>query len=205
MTVLADAAVGRQNGVVGTVEEFYAKDREAWRGWLEANHASERAVWLVYDKGAGRALSYDDIVEEALCFGWVDSKPGTVSATQSKLYVSARKPASAWSKANKARIDKLTAQGLMTQAGQEAVDRARRNGAWDKLNASDALEVPPELARALAANPAAKAFYDGMAPSSQRIILEWIYAAKTDATRDKRVAETVDLAAEGIKAHHYRQ
>ena len=190
---------------MATVEEFYAEDRAAWRAWLEKNHASERAVWLVYDKGPGRVLSYDDIVEEALCFGWVDSRPGTVDATRSKLYVSARNPASAWSKANKARIDKLIEQGLMTRAGRDAVDRARGNGAWDKLNASDALELPPELTRALAANPAAKAFYDGMPPSSQRIILEWIYAAKTDATRDKRVAETVDLANKGIKAHHYRQ
>src|SRR5579859_4246553 len=95
------------------IPEFYAADRQAWRAWLVAHHATERAVWLIYDKGQQhqpRRLPYAAIVEEALCFGWVDSVPGKVSGTQAKLYVSRRKPTSAWSKANKARIEMLRTQ-----------------------------------------------------------------------------------------------
>lgn len=190
------------------VTEFYAPDRAAWRAWLAAHHNTDRAVWVVYDKGrpgAPRPLPYAAIVEEALCFGWVDSVPGTVSDTQAKLYVSQRKPTSAWSRANKERIAALRAAGLMTPAGEQAVAVAQANGMWNHLEVSDRFAMPPELVAQLAANPAAQAFYDAMPPSSHRIILEWIYAAKTEATKLKRIRETVDLAAQGIKAHHYRQ
>lgn len=188
--------------------EFYAPDRAAWRAWLTAHHETEQAVWLVYDKdqpGARRALPYAVIVEEALCFGWVDSVPGTVGATQAKLYVSRRKPKSAWSKANKERVVALRAAGLMTPAGEQAVAVAQANGMWDHLAVSDRFELPPELVSQLAANPAAQAFYDALPPSSHRIILEWIYTAKTQETKLRRIRETVELAAKGIKAHHYRQ
>ena len=188
--------------------EFYAPDRASWRAWLAAHHDTEQAVWLVYDKdrpGAPRPLPYAAMVEEALCFGWVDSVPGVVSDTQAKLYVSRRKPQSAWSKANKERIAALRTAGLMTPAGEQAVAVAQANGMWDHLEASDRFEMPSELVSQLAANPAAQAFYDSMPPSSHRIILEWIYAAKTEATKRKRIAETVASAAQGIKAHHYRQ
>ncbi len=188
-----------------TAPEFYAKDRQAWRAWLEAHHAKEKAVWLIYDKGQNRSLTYDAIVEEALCFGWIDSVSGKVSDTQAKLYISRRKPKSAWSQSNKTRVAALRAQGLMTPAGEQAVAVAQANGAWEQLEVSDRFERPPELVAQLAANPAAQAFYDAMPPSSHRIILEWIYAAKTEATKLKRIAEAVELAAQGIKAHHYRQ
>ena len=184
---------------------YYAPDRAAWRAWLAAHHATTQAIWLIYDKGPARALTYDAIVEEALCFGWVDSKPGKVSETQAKIYVSQRQPRSAWSKTNKERVDRLRELGLMTPAGERAIAIAQANGAWSQLAISDTFAIPPELAEQLAANPAAQAFYDAMAPSSHRIILEWIYAAKTEATRQKRIAETVEMAAKGIKAHHYRQ
>lgn len=185
--------------------EFYAKDRASWRAWLEANHATERAVWLIYDKGSNRSLPYAAIVEEALCFGWIDSVSGKVSDVQTKLYMSRRKPKSAWSKSNKDRIARLRAQGLMTPAGEQAIAVAMANGAWEQLEVSDRFEHPPELLAQLAANPAAQQFYDAMTPSSHRIILEWIYAAKTEETKLKRIIETVKLAAKGIKAHHYRQ
>ena len=191
-----------------TAHEFYAPSREAWRSWLQAHHASEESVWLVYDKdqpGQPRRLPYDAIVEEALCFGWVDSVPGKVSERQAKIYVSKRKPKSAWSKANRDRIALLRGKGLMTPAGEQAVATAQANGMWNHLETSDRFEMPSDLIEQLAANPAAQAFYDTMPPSSHRIILEWIYSAKTDQTKQKRITETVELAAKGIKAHHYRQ
>ncbi len=193
------------NHSMNNASDFYAKDRQAWRSWLEAHHATTQAVWLVYDKGQQRSLPYDAIVEEALCFGWVDSVPGKVSDTQAKIYVSKRKPKSAWSKVNRERISRLREQGLMTPAGEHAVAVAQANGAWEHLDVSDSFTLPPELVAQLAANPAAQAFFDAMPPSSHRIILEWIYAAKTEETKLKRITETVQLAAQGIKAHHYRR
>jgi uncharacterized protein YdeI (YjbR/CyaY-like superfamily) len=193
---------------VKNAPEFYARDRAAWRAWLAAHHDHEQAVWVIYDKdqpGSPRPLPYDAIVEEALCFGWIDSVPGKVSATQAKLYVSRRKPRSAWSRANRDRIGALRAAGLMTPAGERAVAVAQASGTWQHLERSDRFEMPTELIEQLAAHPTAQAFFDALPPSSHRIILEWIYAAKTEETRRKRIQETVDLAAQGIKAHHYRQ
>lgn len=180
--------------------EFYAKDRAAWRAWLEKNHQTQQAVWLVFDKGAGRSLQWEDIVQEALCFGWIDSRPGKVSETQSKIYVSRRKPKSVWSKVNKGHVAKLTAQGLIKPAGQQAIDLAQKNGSWDALNNSDNLILPPELSERLTQNTAAKVFFEGLSSSSKRVILEWIYAAKTEPTRLRRIVQTVELSAQGIKA-----
>ena len=188
-----------------TAPEFYAPDRPTWRAWLAEHHASMESMWLIYDKGPGRQLSYDDIVEEALCFGWIDSRPGTLSDTQSKLYISRRKPRSAWSAANKLRVEQLLAAGQIEPAGLAAIEIAKSNGAWDALNKSDNFEVPDDLAQALKASSAAQKFYDTMPPSSQKIILEWIYSAKRPQTRQARITETVELAAKGIRAHHYRQ
>lgn len=188
-----------------SVEKFYAKDRQQWRNWLKKNHKSKLSVWLVFDKGENRVLSYDDIVEEALCFGWVDSKPGKVNDTQSKLYISKRKPKSAWSKANKERVKKLSKNKLLQPAGFAAVEVAKKNGAWNQLNKSDNLEIPKELKNLLSKNKKAKTHYESFPPSSKKIILEWIYSAKKEETKMKRIEETVTLAAKGIKAHHYRQ
>ena len=186
-------------------QEVYAKDRQAWRAWLEAHHATEKSVWLVYDKGPGRTLPYDAIVEEALCFGRVDCVPGTADDAHAKIYVSRRKPKSAWSKTNRERVARLRERGLMTPAGERAVAVARANGEWEHLETSDRFERPPALVEQRAANPAAQAFYDAMPLSSHRIILEWIYAAKAEATKQRRITEMVELAAQGIKAHHPRQ
>lgn len=195
----------RYHGHMINAKEVYAPDRRTWRAWLEANHATEQSVWLVYDKGPGGALTYEAIVQEALCFGWIDSVSGKVNETQSKLYISRRKPKSVWSKSNKERVERLRAQSLMMPAGEQAIAAAQANGAWSQLDASDRLELPPDLMRQLEANDAAKAFFEALSPSSQRIILEWIYTARTETTQGKRIAETVDLAAKGIKAHHQRQ
>ena len=188
-----------------TVPEFYAKDRASWRQWLDLNHATQKSVWLVYDKGKNRTLSWDDIVQEALCFGWIDSKPGKVSETQSKLYISKRNPKSAWSKINKKHVEIIENEGLIMPAGQAVIDEAKRNGAWDALNKSDNLEQPPELKELFSNNKVALDNYNQFSNSSKRIILEWIYSAKTEQTKLKRIYETVDLAEKGIKANHYRQ
>jgi len=189
------------------VATFYAADRAAWRTWLEQHRDSDKGVWLVYDKAreGERRLSYDAIVEEALCFGWVDSKPGKAGDGQAKLYVAPRKAKSPWSQINKRRVEQLIASGRMTPAGLEKVEAAKRDGSWNLYDAVDALEMPDDLLAALDANPAAKANFAAFSPSSKKTILWWIVSARRAETRALRIQETVRLAAQNIKANHYRQ
>lgn len=182
------------------VEHFYAKDRAAWREWLRNNHETKTAVWLVFDKGPGRSMQWNDIVQEALCFGWIDSKPGKVSETQSKIYISKRNPKSAWSKLNKSHVEQLTAQGLLMPAGIAAIELAKQNGAWNLLDRSDNLEIPKEMQIALAAVPTADVNFANFPPGAKRNILQWVYEAKRPETSKKRIAEVVQKAALNIRA-----
>lgn len=187
------------------VETFEPADRKAWRAWLRKHHASSPGIWLVYTKGAGRNLAYAAAVEEALCFGWVDSRPNLIDATRYKQLFSPRQPTSAWSKINKERVARLIEAGLMTAAGLARVEAARANGAWSHLDAVEELEMPADFARALKLNPAARKNFEAFSRSSRKIILGWIHTAKKPETRARRVAEAVALAEKGIKANHYRQ
>jgi len=183
------------------------ESRAAWRRWLSANHARAQGIWLVtYKKTADprRYLSYDDIVDEALCFGWVDSLPRSLDAERSMRLVAPRKPKSGWSRVNKARVERLMADGKMTPAGLRAIERAKADGSWAKLDAVEALVVPRDLAAALGQNAKARAFFDEFPRSSKRIILEWIAGARTPETRAKRVEETARLAAKNQRANHWR-
>lgn len=186
-------------------ETFEPADRKGWRAWLRKHHAVSSGVWLVYTKQPDRNLSYPEAVEEALCFGWVDSRPNKIDDTRYKQLFSPRKPTSAWSKINKERVARLIEAGLMTAAGLAKVEAARANGAWAHLDAVEDLEMPPDFARALAANTAARRNFEAFSRSSRKIILGWIHSAKRLETRVRRIAEAVDLAARGIKANHYRQ
>ncbi len=176
------------------VSEFYASNRQAWRIWLEQNHDRETAVWLVFDKGQARTMSWQDIVQEALCFGWIDSRPGKVSDSRSKIYMSKRRPNSVWSKINKQNVEQLTSAGLMAPAGLAAIEIAKQNGSWSTLDLSDKLVQPPELAKLFAANPGAKVEFSNFPIGSQRNTLQWIYNAKTTQTRLRRVQQVVDAA-----------
>lgn len=181
-------------------KEFYATNRQAWRDWLETNHESESAVWLIFDIGSSRTLKWEDIVQEALCFGWIDSRQAKISETQNKIYVSKRKPTSGWSKINKDHIIALERQSLMTPAGKAAIELAKQNGMWDKFAMSDNLELTPELATAFQKNQLAKDNFDNFSNSSKRIILQWIYDAKRPETTTQRIKETVKMAAQNKKA-----
>lgn len=186
---------------------YYAPDRTTWRAWLEAHHASQPGVWLIYyKKESGKPrVSYDDAVEEALCFGWVDSRPNAIDNEKYMQLFSPRKAKSPWSKLNKARVEKLIAAGLMTPAGLEKIGAAQKDGSWDIYDSVEDLTVPDDLAAALAENPVADMHFRAFPPSSLKNILWWITSAKRPETRAKRVAETVALAAQNIRANHYRQ
>lgn len=185
--------------------EFYASNRAAWRKWLQAHAKTEKGVWLVYDKKPNRILSPDDITEEAICFGWIDSLPRTKSKTQAMLYVSPRKPKSSWSALNRTRAERMIRRHLMTEQGLVSIQQAKKSGTWLALKEVQASIIPSDLKKALQKKPLAKKYFDAFPPSSKRIILEWILNAKQDATRHRRIVETVELAEKNIRANHYRQ
>jgi uncharacterized protein YdeI (YjbR/CyaY-like superfamily) len=186
---------------------YHPKTRAAWREWLAKHHATSPGVWLVsYKKSSGKVSpSYEDTVEEALCFGWIDSIGRGLDDERTMLRFSPRKPKSAWSKPNKERVARLIDDGRMAPAGLATIEVAKKNGSWNALDAVDAMIVPPDLKAALAANAAASRYFDAFPPSSKKIILGWIGSAKRPETRAKRVAETVRLAAKNQRANHYRQ
>ncbi len=180
--------------------------RAQWRAWLKLHHAREGGLWLVtWKKTAGGShLSYAEVVEEALCFGWVDSKPRSLDAKRSMLWLAPRKKGSAWSKPNKERVARLIAAGLMHAAGLAKVAAAKKDGSWTKLDAVEALVVPPDLAAALAAHGRASEHFAAFPRSVKRGILEWIVQAKKPETRLARITETATLAAKKVRAHQWR-
>ena len=181
--------------------------RERWRAWLERHHGRKQGIWLVlWKKSSGKAqLEVDAAVEEALCFGWIDSKPRALDTERSMLWFAPRKPGTGWSRPNKQRIERAVAAGRMTQAGLDKIEAAKRDGSWSKLDAVEDLVVPPDLALALARHGAAAANFDAFPRSAKRGILEWIANAKRDATRAQRVLETATLAARGERANQWRR
>lgn len=180
------------------------RTRGEWRAWLQKNHAQPGSIWLVtFKKSSGEAhLPYSEVVDEALCFGWIDSRPARLDEKRSMLLLSPRRRGSAWSKVNKDRVERLVADGLMTPAGLEKVEQARVDGTWMFLDQVDAMVMPVDLIGAFdAAIPEARAFWDGFNRSSRRGILEWIHQAKRPETRAKRIAETVEMAGRGLRAN----
>ena len=181
----------------------HPKTRNAWRAWLERHHATSSGVWLVsFRKETEKPrVEYPEAVEEALCFGWIDSKSTRLDDERTLLWMSPRKPGSGWSRSNKERVARLERDGLMADAGRAAVEAAKRSGAWSALDSVEALEVPDDLAAAFARDRTAKANYDAFPPSSRKLILAWIASAKRPETRAKRIQETVRLAAQNIRAN----
>lgn len=180
--------------------------RSEWRQWLEANHTRTTGVWLVsYKKATGKPrFEYDDAVEEALCFGWVDSKPNKLDLERTLLWFAPRKPGTGWSRPNKLRVERMLQVGLMADAGLRKVEQARVDGSWEKLDAIEDLTVPDDLARALDGYPQATENFAAFPRSAKRGILEWIATAKTPQTRAKRIDETSRLANNNVRANQWR-
>ena len=189
------------------IKTFHASTRKEWRKWLEKNSQTEKALWLIiYHKGSDtKSVYYDEAVEEAICFGWIDSIAHKRDAESKYQFFAQRKPKSNWSKANRERAEKMVAQGLMTPDGQKLVDLAKKTGTWEALVDVQAAVIPDDLQKQLNKKKIALKNFLAFPPSSKRIILEWILNARKGETRQKRIAETVRLAADNIKANHYRQ
>lgn len=188
-------------------EQYYARDRKEWRSWLEKHHATSAGVWLIAYKQytAQPSVAYADAVEEALCFGWVDSRPNALDEERYLRLFSPRKPKSPWSRLNKQRVEKLIQQGLMTEAGLKMIEGAKQDGSWNAYDAIEDLTLPADLENALTANSTASQHFQAFSPSVKKSILWWIESAKQPETREKRIEETVRSAAMNIKANQYRQ
>ena len=189
------------------INSFHPLTLQEWRAWLEDHHTRREGVWLIsYKKATGKArIEYDEAVEEALCFGWVDSKPNKLDEERSMLWFAPRKPGTGWSALNKQRVERLIAEERMAPAGLAKIEAARQDGSWNALDAVEALEIPADLLAALRANPAALAYFEAFPRSVKRSILEWILQSKKGETRAKRIDETVRLAGEHIRANQWRQ
>lgn len=177
-------------------------DRAAWRAWLTAHHADQGSVWLVIPRqGQGQgALTQEDATLDALCFGWTDSRPRKLDATRSLLLMSPRRPGSAWSDADKARVQRLIAAGLMAQPGEAAILRSMADGGWTRLDDATALAEPEDLLDALRAAPGAMDAWREFPDSHRRANLEWVAQAKRPITRRARITEIAARAALGQRA-----
>lgn len=176
----------------GPHPQLAVTSRRQWRSWLAEHHTTSRGVLLVlHRRGRGPHVPYDDLVEEALCFGWVDSTRRPVDADRFSLQMTPRRPGSGWSAVNKERIARLEAAGLMRPAGRAMVAMARASGAWGLLDAVEALIEPPDLTAALDAHPAARRYWDGMSPSRRKVVLASVMQARRAETRARRIALAV--------------
>jgi uncharacterized protein YdeI (YjbR/CyaY-like superfamily) len=190
----------------GVLQEIWATDRATWRAWLEKHHATETGVWLLYwKKSSGKqGLDWSEAVDEALCFGWIDSTRRTLDEQSFKQYFAPRKSRSNWSGINKAKVERLIAEGRMAPAGLAAVERAKANGSWHNLDDVEANVVPSDLLAALDATPGAREYFDGLSRMKRWEILYWISGAKRETTRADRIRQIVEAAAEGKRPDRFR-
>ena len=174
---------------------FLATTTDDWRCWLDRNSATEREVWLVihHVDSAVPTIRYEEAIEHALCFGWIDSHHRRHDASSSVLRFSPRTRRSGWSARNRDRAARMIADGLMTPRGQELIDHAKAGGLWE-------VEMPDDLNRAFDENPLARRHFEAFPPSSRRLALEWVVQARKDETRRRRIAEVVELAAVNVRA-----
>jgi uncharacterized protein YdeI (YjbR/CyaY-like superfamily) len=180
------------------------RTRAGLRDWLAAHHTKTGPVWLAsFKRHHPDYLAYEPIVEELLCWGWIDSVTRALDADRSMILIAPRRVTSAWSAINKAHVDRARASGAMTPAGEAKVAAAVANGQWSFLDDVERLEIPADLAAALAGG--GRAAWDAYPRSVKRGCLEWIKTAKTTPTRAARIAEVAQDAASGLRPRLFRR
>ncbi len=191
-----------EKGGIKAEERIQPASRAEWRAWLEANHAKATGVWFVnWKQKTGKAtVTYDDMVEEALCFGWIDGVMNPIDDEKAMLRFSPRRKGGTWARSNKERIARLEAAGLMTEAGRRVIEAAKADGSWSVLDGVEDLVVPDDLAAALAGADGARARYDAYSASMRRQILYWVVQAKRPETRATRIEAVVRVASAGEPA-----
>jgi uncharacterized protein YdeI (YjbR/CyaY-like superfamily) len=187
--------------VIAAEDTFFAQDRAAWREWLAAHHEDRTLVWLLLHKKHVQepSVGYDEAVEEALCWGWIDGLTNRWDERSYALRFTPRKPDSVWSESNVARVERLIAEGRMTPAGLALVDEAKRRGSWDHAASGRYDVTPPDLKAALAGEPAATARWEEWPSTPRRQYIYWVLDAKRPETRARRIADVVRRAAAGLR------
>lgn len=180
--------------MIKEVETYYPQSREDWRQWLENNHQSKQSIWLVYYNKQSKipSISWREAVDEALCFGWIDSTTKKVDDSSFIQYFSKRKPKSIWSKINKEIVQLLIDNNRMTKAGFESIEIAKQNGSWSILDEVEELIIPDDLEIAFNRHNDAKDYFLSLSKSTRKIILSWIVLAKRQETKQKRIDEVVE-------------
>jgi uncharacterized protein YdeI (YjbR/CyaY-like superfamily) len=183
------------------IKTFCPASRQQWRAWLEAHHEQERSVWLIFHKNKSNlpTITWSEAVDEALCFGWIDSIAKPLDEERFMRFFSRRKAKSVWSKINKEKVRRLTDEGLITRAGFDCIETAKQNGSWIILDEAEELIIPADLDEELQKIPDAKSNFLSLSKSDKRNILQWLVQAKRAATRRNRIMEIVTLAAQNLK------
>lgn len=187
-------------------ETYYTKSRSDWRKWLVKNHETKQSVWLLFynNKSGKESISWSDAVDEALCFGWIDSKKQAIDGFSYRQYYSKRKPDSTWSKINKEKVKQLIENGLMTKSGLKSIEVAKQNGSWTILDDIEELIIPKDLKKALKSYKNAFKYFDSQSKSRKKMLLYWVASAKRPETRQKRIEEIAELARIGQKPKQFR-
>lgn len=188
------------------IATFCPANRQQWRQWLQEHHNSEQSIWLVYYKKKANTatITWSDAVDEALCFGWIDSTARPVDDEKFMQFFTRRKANSVWSKINKGKVQRLIDEGLMTQAGYESIEIAKKNGSWSILDDVEELKIPKDLEKAFKSHAGAKAYFVSLSKSVKKGILQWLVLAKRPETRQKRIAEIAELAGQQLKPKQFR-
>lgn len=188
------------------LETFYPSSRQKWREWLKKNHRIKQSVWLVcYKKKTNvPTISWSDAVDEALCFGWIDSTRRSLDADTFIQFFARRKAGSMWSKVNKAKVEQLISDKRMTKAGLESIKVAKQNGSWIILDEVETGVIPNDLSKAFKAHKGSKEFFQSLSNSVRKMILVWLVLAKREETRKKRIDEIAELAGMKLRPKQFR-
>ncbi|WP_137904045.1 YdeI/OmpD-associated family protein [Chryseobacterium sp. 2VB] len=186
-------------------QTFHVKTREDWRQWLEENHHTEQSVWLICNTRKSNLpnVSGSELVDEALCFGWIDSTRKTIDEGSFMQLFSRRKPKSTWSKINKEKVQKLIENNLMMKAGFETIRIAKENGSWTILDSVEDLIIPEDLNDAFKIHEGSEAYFQSLSKSIKKMMLQWIVLAKRPETRKKRIDEIAGQAAQKRKPKNF--
>ncbi|MBP1838863.1 YdeI/OmpD-associated family protein [Formosa algae] len=188
------------------VEDFCPTNKQDWRTWLELHHKNKAAVWLIFYKKntPNYNLSWSESVDEALCFGWIDSTKKTIDKDRYKQYFCKRKAKSNWSKINKNKVTTLIDEGLMTEAGHNSIELAKENGSWTILDQIEAVIIPEDLKAELTNSQGALTYFESLSKSAKKMLLYWVVSAKRTETRQKRILDIAKNASQQTKPKQFR-
>ncbi|QRA44281.1 YdeI/OmpD-associated family protein [Chryseobacterium cucumeris] len=192
-------------GKIAEKQTFNVNTRAEWRQWLEENHHTEQSVWLICNTRKSNLpnVSWSELVDEALCFGWIDSTRKTIDEGSFMQLFSRRKPKSTWSKINKEKVQKLIKSNLMMKAGFETIRIAKENGSWTILDSVEDLIIPEDLNEAFKIHEGSEAFFQSLSKSVKKMMLQWIVLAKRPETRKNRIDEIARQAAQNRKPKNF--